>query len=99
MTGSGHAHDTTATTTPEEVNNEVRLKIQSLSLVLNKAEYELAKASVSGFTAEVKAIDGNLAVKGQLGSMALQDSSPYGELYRERFVTTGTQALDFDIFK
>ena len=75
------------------------MSIQSLSLVLNKPEYELAKASVSGVTASVRTCDGNVSVSGQLVSLSIQDSSPYGDLYRERFVTSGSQALEFEVFK
>jgi vacuolar protein sorting-associated protein 13D len=38
-------------------------------------------------------------VKGQLGSLSLLDQSPHGNMYRERFITTGPQALDIDFFK
>lgn len=81
------------------VNTEMKLSIASLSLVLNKQLHELARAQVSNIASDVVARDGNLAVTGQLGSMLLQDTSPHGSLYRERFVTTGSQALVFDVFK
>lgn len=83
----------------EVVNMEMKLSIASLSLVLNKQQYELARAQVSNVASDIVARDGNLAVTGQLGSMLLQDTSPHGALYRERFVTTGSQALVFDFFK
>ena len=81
------------------VNTEMKLSISSLSLVLNKQKYELARAQVSVVASDIVARDGNLTVTGQLGSMLLQDTSPHGSLYRERFVTTGSQALVFDFFK
>jgi len=81
------------------VNTELKLSIASLSLVLNKQQYELARAQVSNVTSDIVARDGNVAVTGQLGSMLLQDTSPHGSLYKERFVTTGSQALVFDVFK
>ncbi|XP_013405463.1 vacuolar protein sorting-associated protein 13D-like isoform X2 [Lingula anatina] len=83
----------------ETVNSEIELKVKSLNLLLNKKEYELAKANVSNLKCHLKLRDGNMAVCGQLGSMSLTDQSPHGVLYREKFMTTGTQALDFDIFK
>ncbi|KAL5009745.1 hypothetical protein ScPMuIL_012050 [Solemya velum] len=88
-----------ATQTEEFVNSEVNLKVKSLSLLLNKPEYELALAAVSKVTTHVSLQNGNFAIVGQLGSVSLQDQSPHGELYRERFVTIGNQALEFDIFK
>ena len=81
------------------VNTEMKLSIASLSLVLNKQQYELARAQVSNVASDIVSRDGNVAVSGQLGSMLLQDTSPHGSLYRERFVTTGSQALVFDFFK
>ena len=81
------------------VNTEMKLSIASLALVLNKQQYELARAQVSHIASDIIVRDGNISVTGQLGSMLLQDTSPHGSLYRERFVTTGSQALVFDVFK
>ena len=88
-----------ASTDEEIINMEIDLKVQSLSLVLNKREYQLAKASVTAFEAHISTHDTNFDVKGQLGSVSLQDSSPSGNLYRERFITTGDKAVDFHVFK
>jgi len=87
------------TSDSDVVNTEMKLSIASLSLALNKQQYELARAQVSNVAADIIARDGNLAITGQLGSILLQDTSPHGSLYRERFVTTGSQALIFDIFR
>lgn len=85
---------------PEDVvNTEVDLSVKSLSLTLNKPEYELAKAKVSGLTTHMAMRDENMTVKGQLGSISLRDQSPQGSLYRERFMTVGQHALHFDFFK
>ena len=40
---------------PEGANTEVQLHVQSLALILNKPEYELAKASVSHVNLHVAA--------------------------------------------
>ncbi|CAH1239855.1 VPS13D [Branchiostoma lanceolatum] len=84
---------------PEQVNTEVEVKVRSLSLLLNKPEYELAKANVAQLSARVSLVDGNMAVTGNLGSMSVLDLTPHGALYRERFVTSGKEALDFNIFR
>ncbi|KAK3583966.1 hypothetical protein CHS0354_033760 [Potamilus streckersoni] len=81
------------------VNSEINLKIESLSILLNKTDYELARASISRLSSLVTLRDGNFAMLGQLGSMALSDLSPHGYLYRERFMTVGEQALEFDFFR
>ncbi len=81
------------------VNTEVELKVQSLSLILNKSEYELARANISRFDTHISMRDGNMRMLGKLGSMSLKDQSPHGYKFSDRFVTTGEQALDFDFFK
>nr|XP_006005250.1 PREDICTED: vacuolar protein sorting-associated protein 13D [Latimeria chalumnae] len=83
----------------EQVNTKLDLKVHSLSLVLNKKSNELAKASVSRLAAHLKLIDGDLTLHGSLGSLSLSDLTPHGELYRERFTTSGEEALIFHIFK
>ena len=81
------------------VNSVINLKVKSFSLRLNKPEYELSRAQISQLSSHITTRDGNLAVTGQLGSISLTDQSPHGELYRERFMTIGHQALVFDVFK
>lgn len=73
--------------------------MESFTLILNKSEYELSRANVELLSAHVNLRDENMAISGQLGNLSLIDKSPYGKLYRERFVTVGDQALVFDIFK
>ena len=81
------------------INSEIRMNIESLTLILNKPEYELARANVSKFQTDVSLRDGNTHLSGQLGSVSLLDQSPYGYLFREKFISVGDQALTFDIFK
>ncbi|XP_052809460.1 intermembrane lipid transfer protein VPS13D-like [Mya arenaria] len=81
------------------VNSEIKVEMERLSIILNKEEYRFAEASVSKLNANVVMRDGNMDVKGQLGKVSLLDLSPSGALYRERFMTVGEQALEFDFFK
>ncbi|XP_043916363.1 vacuolar protein sorting-associated protein 13D [Protopterus annectens] len=83
----------------EHVNTRLDLKVHSLSLVLNKKTNELAKASTAKLSAHMEIIDGDLALHGSLGSLSLSDLTPHGELYRERFTTSGDEALIFHIYK
>ncbi|XP_077998114.1 intermembrane lipid transfer protein VPS13D-like [Glandiceps talaboti] len=83
----------------EEKNSEFDIKVQSLTLILNKPKYELASANVSKLIAHLGLIDGNTSIAGSLGQISLTDLTPSGHLYRERFITTGKEALGFDIFK
>ena len=90
---------TDTTSTPSQVNMKTDITVASLSLLLNKSDYELARANISGFTSQVSLRNGNISVKGQLASMSLRDESPHARLYRERFITSGSQALNFEFFK
>nr|XP_054769178.1 intermembrane lipid transfer protein VPS13D-like [Lytechinus pictus] len=84
---------------PDGNNMEMQVHMASLSLILNKPDYELAKASVSEVNAHMTNVEGNLDVKGHMGSMSVLDLTPHGRLYRERFTTKGEEALSFHIFK
>ncbi|KAM8927222.1 intermembrane lipid transfer protein VPS13D [Pelodytes ibericus] len=83
----------------ENTNTKLDLKVHSLSLVLKKTSSELAKASVSKLTAHLQMIEGDLELQGSIGSLSLSDLTQYGELYTERFTTSGDEALIFHIFK
>ncbi|XP_040317611.1 intermembrane lipid transfer protein VPS13D isoform X5 [Herpailurus yagouaroundi] len=83
----------------DPVNTKLDLKVHSLSLVLNKTTSELAKASVSKLAAHLEMIDGDLALQGSIGSLSLSDLTAHGEFYRERFTTSGEEALIFQTFK
>ncbi|KAJ8257579.1 hypothetical protein GJAV_G00187290 [Gymnothorax javanicus] len=83
----------------ESVNTKLDLKVHALTLVLNKKTNELAKASVSKLAAHMEIIEGDLALQGSLGSLSLSDLTPHGDLYRERFTTSGGEALVFNIHK
>uniref|UniRef100_A0A8C8S437 Vacuolar protein sorting 13 homolog D n=1 Tax=Pelusios castaneus TaxID=367368 RepID=A0A8C8S437_9SAUR len=83
----------------DPVNTKLDLKVHSLSLVLNKMTSELAKANVSKLVAYMEIIDGDLALQGSIGSLSLSDLTSHGEFYRERFTTSGEEALVFQIYK
>ncbi|DAA21309.1 TPA: vacuolar protein sorting 13 homolog D [Bos taurus] len=83
----------------EPVNTKLDLKVHSLSLVLNKTTSELAKANVSKLVAHLEMIEGDLALQGSIGSLSLSDLTSHGEFYRERFTTSGEEALIFQTFK
>ncbi|XP_055275585.1 intermembrane lipid transfer protein VPS13D isoform X1 [Moschus berezovskii] len=83
----------------DPVNTKLDLKVHSLSLVLNKTTSELAKANVSKLLAHLEMIEGDLALQGSIGSLSLSDLTSHGEFYRERFTTSGEEALIFQTFK
>ncbi|KAK9392132.1 vacuolar protein sorting-associated protein 13D [Crotalus adamanteus] len=85
---------------PEEsVNAKLDLKVHSLSMVLNKATNELAKANVSKLVTHLETAEGDLTFRGSIGSFSLSDLTSHGELYRERFTTSGQEALIFHVLR
>lgn len=66
-----------------------------MTLVLVRSEKEVAKANISNVEISVKTSPVFKEVKGRLGSMSLLDLTLHGQLYREKFITSGKQALVF----
>ncbi|KAL0274818.1 UNVERIFIED_CONTAM: hypothetical protein PYX00_002852 [Menopon gallinae] len=75
------------------INSKLDLEVRSLTLVLIRPEYEVAKANVSFLSIKTRTSGSEYNWEGRLGSMSLADLTPHGKLYRERFSTTGNQAL------
>ena len=82
-----------------KISAHIKLKVQSLSVTFNKPEHPLARGIASVLQAEVTLFQGNARLKGSLGQASLLDLTDTGAYYRERFTTTGDEALNFDIFK
>jgi vacuolar protein sorting-associated protein 13D len=76
-------------------NTELNISVRSLTLVLNKPNYELAKANVSNAHFIVAKRGPAKTVDGRLGSISLVDMTKHGCVYRERFMTSGNEALNF----
>lgn len=76
-------------------NSELDISIRSLSVILVKPAYEIAKANVSNARFVVSKRGVTKMVDGRLGSMSLLDLSEHGRTYRERFVSSGNEALNF----
>ena len=83
------------------VNSEIDVKVKALSVVLNHEAYEVAVATVKTFVSRISLRDGNFAIGGTLGNFLVQDLTPQGKLYRDRFLTMQgqDQVLTFDFFK
>ncbi|KYO48963.1 vacuolar protein sorting-associated protein 13D isoform C [Alligator mississippiensis] len=99
QTVKSEANILSTTEVQDPVNTKLDLKVHSLSLVLNKTTSELAKANVSKLVTYLELIDGDLSVHGSIGSLSLSDLTSHGEFYRERFTTSGEEALIFQIYK
>uniref|UniRef100_A0A0P6FFD1 Vacuolar protein sorting-associated protein 13D n=1 Tax=Daphnia magna TaxID=35525 RepID=A0A0P6FFD1_9CRUS len=80
------------------VNARWEVEVRSFSLLLNRKDYEVAEATISNLTWEMASMRGNLDVTGKLGSITVQDLTSAGKMYRERFITSGNEALDFQFF-
>uniref|UniRef100_A0A182P4B8 UBA domain-containing protein n=1 Tax=Anopheles epiroticus TaxID=199890 RepID=A0A182P4B8_9DIPT len=75
--------------------SKLEISVRSLSLVLAKPTSEIAKANVSNAQLTISKSGQAKKVEGSLGSITLSDLTPYGTLYREKFMTTGSEALSF----
>ena len=80
------------------INSRWEVEVRSFSLLLNRKDYEVAEATISNLTWEMASMRGNLDITGKLGSITVQDLTSAGRMYRERFITSGNEALDFQFF-
>lgn len=76
-------------------STEMNVSVRSLTVVLVRPERDLAKANISRLNLSIKTDGLCKEIKGELGSMSLLDLTLHGQLYRERFLTSGKQALNF----
>lgn len=63
---------------------QLKLNVKSLTVTFNKPEHPLARGGVSGVTAEVKLVRGNMEISGSLGQGSVLDMTETGAYYRER---------------
>ncbi|XP_039294739.1 vacuolar protein sorting-associated protein 13D isoform X2 [Nilaparvata lugens] len=74
------------------MDSEFDIRVRSLTVILNQAQYEVARANMSHLSAVVTAVAGSgiTDTTASVGSFSLLDLTPeHGRLYRERFVTDG----------
>ncbi len=77
----------------------LKLCVPSLTVTLNKPEHPLARGVASGLEVEATLEQSNILVKGSLGQASLVDLTDTGAYYRDKFTTTGDQALSFEVHK
>lgn len=75
--------------------SELDISVRSLNLTLVKPEYELAKTNVSNARFIVTKVGHSKNIEGSLGSISLNDLTTHGSIYREKFMTSGNEALNF----
>lgn len=74
------------------VDSELEISVKSLSVVLNRAEYEVAKAVMTNLKSRLVSMAGSgfTETEASVGSFVLYDLSPYhSSYYRERLITAG----------
>lgn len=76
-------------------NTKLDVSVRSLNLVLMNDNYEMAKANVSNAHFLIAKHELNKTVEGRLGSIYLNDLTSHGSVYKERFMTSGNEALNF----
>ena len=82
-----------------KISLKLNLKVPSLTVTFNKSNHPLARGTAKDLYAELESCHGNVKLEGHFGQASLIDLTETGSYYRERFTTTGDQALTFDIFK
>lgn len=89
----------------DELNTIIEMSVVWLELVLVRVNgcgtvgAEVAGASVSDVSVRSVGSAGNLTLTGRLGSLAVTDRTPQGHRYKHKFVTSGTEALTFQLFQ
>lgn len=76
-------------------NSDLDISVRSLTLVFIRTDYEIAKANVSNAHFVISKYGQSKTVEGKLGSISLMDLTLHGAIYRERFLTSGYEALNF----
>lgn len=98
LLSASHAQDATSpmvTQSMPSINSELDISVRSLTLVFIRTDYEIAKANVSSARFVVRRVNQSKTIDGRLGSISLIDLTSHGTIYRERFLTSGNEALSF----
>ena len=81
-------------------NTEIDVKVKSLSVILNRTDYEVASATARNYTSKISLRDNNFAIWGSLGNFSLKDLTSHGLLYKDRISSKrAKQAFNFHLFK
>lgn len=71
------------------------MSIRSLNFTSTRNEAVLSRINVSNATFSIIQEAAYKAVEGCLGSITVYDLTKYGYIYKERFLTSGSEALNF----
>ncbi|XP_067643224.1 intermembrane lipid transfer protein Vps13D isoform X2 [Eurosta solidaginis] len=75
--------------------DELKVSVRSLNLILVRNEIELSKVNISHAHFKIASRRGVKSIEGRLKSISLYDLTHFGDLYREKFSTSGPEALSF----
>ncbi|EDW18711.2 uncharacterized protein Dmoj_GI13376 [Drosophila mojavensis] len=78
-----------------EFSSKLNVSIRSLNFTSTRNEAVLSRINVSNATFSIIQEATYKAVEGCLGSIAVYDLTKYGYIYKERFLTSGSEALNF----
>ncbi|XP_037024186.1 vacuolar protein sorting-associated protein 13D isoform X2 [Bradysia coprophila] len=95
VTSSREIPTTSVETVHKKGNSDLDISVRSLTLVFIRTDYEIAKANVSNAHFVISKYGQSKTVEGKLGSISLMDLTLHGAIYRERFLTSGYEALNF----
>lgn len=91
FSNTGSNEDLTNQFKKEKVVTNINIK--SLTIVLAEQDREIAKANVSDAEIEINNTENLKEVDAKLGSLSLHDLTLNGQLYKDRFLTSGSQAV------
>lgn len=78
-----------------EFSSKLNVSIRSLNFTSTRNEAVLSRINVSNATFSIIQEATFKAIEGCLGSITVYDLTKFGYLYKERFITSGTEALNF----
>lgn len=78
-----------------EFSSRLDVSIRSLNFNLTRSDILLSKINISNATFSIIQEASLKAVEGCLGSISVYDLTKFGYLYKERFFTSGKEALNF----
>ena len=91
--------DTSNNISQKPFSTDIDIKVNCLTVTLNKAESEIARAGVHDYSSRINLRDGNFSIHGKLRDFSLQDLTSRGVMYKDRFLSKGENILTFHVFK
>lgn len=82
------------------IDSKMDLTVRRFTIIFNKHDDEpLAKANIMGFSCLYSKSNNDVTMEGKLKKLCLIDLTEYNTIYKERFITSGKEALHFEFFR